>query len=453
MSKAKSFRIVLICLMTAVFLLASAMMGMRNSYADTHKPVSAGDFEFNVYFDDDGNTTSVLVSGYKGSDTSITLPTNLIYNGKNLTVDGIDMGAFNGNGVITKVIIPNGYGGISPGAFYGCPELTEVVIGDTVQFIGDNAFSNCPKLKTYKFGIAQGSYLSEGGYGADSAGILYDGVVAYVKPESKIKTELEAINQRSIEISEHKYIIDIRTINDPAPEANVKVTVKADTEPDPTPTPVIKPAKDVKPGQKAEAVKKYLIKYSSESDPKGSSFNLLQAKTTKITKSSIKISYKKPSGTKKFMIFANKCGSKNKLKYLKTVTARSFTQKKLRKGKYYKYLVVAVNSKGKVVSTSKVIHAATKGGKVGNDKKVKTKAKKNRVTLKKGKTFSLKAKAVPASKKLKVKRHRKIKYESSKTSIATVSSKGVIKAKRKGTCYVYAYAQNGFAAKVKVTVK
>ena len=73
--------------------------------------------------------------------------------------------------------------------------------------------------------------------------------------------------------------------------------------------------------------------------------------------------------------------------------------------------------------------------------------------MKKGKTFSLKAKAVPASKKLKVKRHRKIKYESSKTSIATVSSKGVIKAKRKGTCYVYAYAQNGFAAKVKVTVK
>ena len=453
MSKAKSFRIVLICLMAAVVLLASVMAEKENSYADTPVTVPAGDFEFNVYFDDDGNPTSVIVTGYKGTNTSVTLPTNLIYKGKDLPVEAVYQGAFHENGVITKVIIPNGYVALGLGAFNSCPELTEVVIGDTVQFIGDSAFSNCPKLKTYKFGMAQDGYLSGGGYGADSAGILYDGVVAFVKPESKIKEELEKINQRSIETSEHKYTIDIRTSEDPAPEADVKVTVKSDTEPDPTPAPVIKPAKDVKPGQKAEAVKKYIIKYSSESDPKGSSFNLLQAKTTKITKSSIKISYKKPSGTKKFMIFANKCGSKNKLKYLKTVTARSFTQKKLRKGKYYKYLVVAVNSKGKVVSTSKVIHAATKGGKVGNDKKVKTKAKKNRVTLKKGKTFSLKAKAVPASKKLKVKRHRKIKYESSKTSIATVSSKGVIKAKRKGTCYVYAYAQNGFAAKVKVTVK
>ena len=34
-----------------------------------------------------------------------------------------------------------------------------------------------------------------------------------------------------------------------------------------------------------------------------------------------------------------------------------------------------------------------------------------------------------------------------------VSSKGVIKATGKGSCYVYAYTQNGVFAKVKVTVK
>ncbi len=126
---------------------------------------------------------------------------------------------------------------------------------------------------------------------------------------------------------------------------------------------------------------------------------------------------------------------------------------KVKKGTYYKFMVVALDRNNKVLSTSKIIHVATKGGKVGNDKKVTTKAKKNKVTLKKGKTFKLRAKAVPQSKKLKVKRHRKVSYESSNPKVAKVTAKGVIKARSKGTCYVYAYAQNGVMAKVKVTVK
>ncbi|MBQ3369594.1 MAG: Ig-like domain-containing protein [Mogibacterium sp.] len=44
-------------------------------------------------------------------------------------------------------------------------------------------------------------------------------------------------------------------------------------------------------------------------------------------------------------------------------------------------------------------------------------------------------------------------YASNKSAIATVSSKGVIKAKKKGTCYVYAYAQNGVYKRIKVVVK
>lgn len=69
------------------------------------------------------------------------------------------------------------------------------------------------------------------------------------------------------------------------------------------------------------------------------------------------------------------------------------------------------------------------------------------------KTFKLKAKAVPQSKKLKVKRHRKITYESSNKKIATISAKGVIKGVKKGSCKVFAYAQNGVCATIKVTVK
>ena len=46
-----------------------------------------------------------------------------------------------------------------------------------------------------------------------------------------------------------------------------------------------------------------------------------------------------------------------------------------------------------------------------------------------------------------------MKYESSNTKIATVNAGGKITAKKKGTCFVYAYAQSGAYKKIKVTVK
>jgi hypothetical protein len=110
-------------------------------------------------------------------------------------------------------------------------------------------------------------------------------------------------------------------------------------------------------------------------------------------------------------------------------------------------MVVALDANNNVVSTSKVIHVATKGNKkIGNPTKVTTKKVK---ALKKGKTFKLGAKQVGK----KVKKHRGLAYETSNAKVATISSKGVIKAVGKGTCYVYAYAQNGVFKKVKVVVK
>ena len=82
-------------------------------------------------------------------------------------------------------------------------------------------------------------------------------------------------------------------------------------------------------------------------------------------------------------------------------------------------------------------------------KSVIKKAKK----LKKGKSLKLKAKAVPQSRKLKVRKHAAIRYESTNANIASVSKKGVVKAKNKGACYVYAFAQNGICKKIKVVVK
>ena len=73
--------------------------------------------------------------------------------------------------------------------------------------------------------------------------------------------------------------------------------------------------------------------------------------------------------------------------------------------------------------------------------------------MKKGKSLKLGAKAVAQSSKLPVKKHVAMRYESSNKKIATVTSTGTIKAKARGTCYVYAYAQNGVFKKIKVVVK
>ncbi|MDO4860063.1 MAG: Ig-like domain-containing protein, partial [Bacillota bacterium] len=114
-----------------------------------------------------------------------------------------------------------------------------------------------------------------------------------------------------------------------------------------------------------------------------------------------------------------------------------------------------LNKNKKVITTSKVCHVATKGGKVTNHKSVTvkkaviTKAK----NLKVGKSLKLGAKAVKAVKKAIVRNHIPMRYESTNKKIATVTAKGVIKAKKKGTCYVYAYAQNCVFKKIKVVVK
>ena len=47
----------------------------------------------------------------------------------------------------------------------------------------------------------------------------------------------------------------------------------------------------------------------------------------------------------------------------------------------------------------------------------------------------------------------KMRYESSNPAVATVGRKGRIKAVNKGTCYVFAYAQDGIFKRIKVTVQ
>ena len=239
-------------------------------------------------------------------------------------------------------------------------------------------------------------------------------------------------------------------------------------------------------GAAIEALDAAIAKLRSEKDPKGTKYAPIKLKSTKQTKKSVKLAWKKAKGAKKYVLYGTKCGKSNK--YMKLAgfgaSKRSYTVKKiitsagkktsLKKATYYKFLIVALDSKNNVVSTSKIIHAATKGKlkKAANAKKVVVKASINKtgkklkkpastsaITLRAGSTPKklVKATTLKASftkaKKSKVSKHVSMRFESSNAKIAAVNSKGRITAKKKGKCKIYVYAQNGLCKVIKVVVK
>ncbi len=186
----------------------------------------------------------------------------------------------------------------------------------------------------------------------------------------------------------------------------------------------------------------------NDKDLNCSTFSLLQAKGVPKGETSIKLSWQKVEGATGYIIYGNKCGKKNHYEKLKTTAKTSYKQKKLKKGTYYKYIVVAING-DQALAASKTIHVATNGGKYSNNTGVTLNKKK--LTIKRKKSAKVKATLLRGN--LQVKNHRAVAFESSDYRIATVTSKGKIKGVKKGTCYIYAYAQNGMCAKIKVKVK
>ncbi len=209
-----------------------------------------------------------------------------------------------------------------------------------------------------------------------------------------------------------------------------------------------------KNSESLESVEKSILNADTDKgDVKGSSFSRLRLRAIGKNKA-IQLKWKKQSKADGYIIYGSACGSKmKKLKTIKKAATTSWTKKKLKKGKYYKYMVVAYKTIGKekrVIAKSIGVHAVTKGGKYGNPEKVVIRSKK-KLTLKKGKTAKIKA---TYTSKKKVRTHiRIIRFESSNKKVATVSKTGKIKAKKKGKCTIYVYAQNGIYKTVKVTVK
>ena len=191
---------------------------------------------------------------------------------------------------------------------------------------------------------------------------------------------------------------------------------------------------------------------TDKKDVVGSTYAPLKLKAT-TKKRNITLTWKAQAGADGYIIYGAPCGQKmTRLATVANGKTAKYTFKKLKKGKYYKYVVVAYKKTAidnRILAKSKSVHCATVGGRKGNPTGIKL--KKTKITLKKGKKTKIKATLL---KKGKVATHiAKFRYESANTSIATVDKKGNIKAKKKGTVTIYVYTQNGIAKTIKVKVK
>ena len=196
----------------------------------------------------------------------------------------------------------------------------------------------------------------------------------------------------------------------------------------------------------------------TDEDIKGAYFARIQARASQITEKNIKLSWNRVKGADGYEVYGNRCNTKKWIyeyklkKNIKNGDKKSYIDRKCKKGTYFKYIVRAykiIDGKKVTIAASKTIHVTTKGGKNGNAKSLKV--NKNKVILKVGKTWRIKAKEIKESKPLR--HHREVSYESSRPQALSVSKKGVIKAKKKGKYTVFAYAQSGVYRKVQITVK
>ena len=112
-----------------------------------HSYLSAEDvYYYEIKEDIDGNKYA-SITGYKGTNAVITLPTHI----GGYAVRDIASYAFSGNQIITSVTIPEGIEAIYSYAFTGCSNLEKVFLSTTLSEIYSYAFYNCASLNYIYF--------------------------------------------------------------------------------------------------------------------------------------------------------------------------------------------------------------------------------------------------------------------------------------------------------------
>ena len=209
------------------------------------------------------------------------------------------------------------------------------------------------------------------------------------------------------------------------------------------------------------AIGRLVIKKSPNVEPSGTElykktlpFFLMKGKGTG---KRIDLTWDKVKGATGYDVYWSYCNGKNNFNKLANVPkSQKYADKNLNNKREYKYFTVAYKmSGGKKVylGRTNTVHVAMPQASKTNVLKVTV--NKTKVNLAKGKTFKITKKVKLENPKKKALNHltKKERFITSNAKVATVSSAGVIKAVRKGTCTVYVMSENGVCAKIKVTVK
>ncbi|MBO4863740.1 MAG: Ig-like domain-containing protein [Eubacterium sp.] len=234
--------------------------------------------------------------------------------------------------------------------------------------------------------------------------------------------------------------------------------------PTPTSTPAASPSASPTPESTPEAAKPTPTPVVSEPTPAKEVKGTLLAKLTSKKSNQLVLSWNKIDGAEGYDIFFAKCNGKDNstLEKVATISGNSafkWEKKGLKKKVSYKAYVKAWFTKDgekTYACTSPTVHAFTSGCSKNYTNPKSVKVKKAKVSIKKGKTFKIKAsvKKLKKNKKLMPSTHEpKLRYISSDMSVATVSRSGKIKGMSAGTCTIYVMAANGVRKAVKVTVK
>ena len=250
----------------------------------------------------------------------------------------------------------------------------------------------------------------------------------------------------------------VRPTVKPTAKPTAKPTVKPTAKP--TAMPTAKPTKAPKPTVTPKPTVKPTETPTPVPKPADPDFTLLARMTvTGNSKTALKIAWTKVADADGYDIFFAKCNNSFKLK--KTVGAsesRVVRFRGLDKRESYKGYVRAWKrvdgQKIYIGKASPQVHAVSGGytNHACNTRSVKL--NRTTLTLKSGRGSTLKAKLKGVKPGMKLLDHvPKVRWYSTDANVATVDDGGTVKAVGRGTCTVYAIANNGVRSKVKVTVK
>lgn len=171
----------------------------------------------------------------------------------------------------------------------------------------------------------------------------------------------------------------------------------------------------------------------------GKSTSAVAVKSVSLNKSKITLAGKKSYTLKATVAPSNAANKGVTWKSSKSSVAKVGTNGKVTGVKAGKAVITATTKSGKKIAKCTVTVKPVKAKKITLNKKART--------IKKGKFYQLKATLKPSN------TTDTVKWKTSNKKIATVSSKGVVKAKKKGKCTITARTTSGKKVTCKITVK